>query len=230
MPNRVITKALAGLEDLLFGRGSVNQARAGGTYAINKLSLPLVLTDVAELATLDSSKFPFVAVVDTQQKLSFYEYKSGTGYVKAVLQNATQKSRGSMKLYVPQLTSIITANTPTKLLLPTEANSNNIDFTHSAGRLLYTGAVEKTFLVNTAVVIASDFLGWMQLDLAVNGNIPGNSGECTVPGTSYTIVRPCSWNTFVTLQPNDFIEVYVRNTYGIEDITTTVFSMSLLEA
>ena len=49
---RIVTKQLAGVEDLLLGKGTQSQTRAGGSYTITKLSLPLEYT-LAEVQTLE---------------------------------------------------------------------------------------------------------------------------------------------------------------------------------
>lgn len=57
MANRVVTKNLAGVEDLLLGKGVVTQTRAGQAYPIEKLSLVWSCNTVEELEQLDTSKF-----------------------------------------------------------------------------------------------------------------------------------------------------------------------------
>lgn len=57
MVARIVTKHLAGVEDLLLGSGSVEQERAGDLYHITKLSTVWVANSVAELADLDTQKF-----------------------------------------------------------------------------------------------------------------------------------------------------------------------------
>lgn len=57
MAARIVTKHLAGVEDLLLGSGSVEQERAGDLYPITKLSTVWAANSVAELANLDTQKF-----------------------------------------------------------------------------------------------------------------------------------------------------------------------------
>lgn len=57
MVARIVTKHLAGVEDLLLGSGSVQQERASGLYPITKLSTVWVANSVAELANVDTQKF-----------------------------------------------------------------------------------------------------------------------------------------------------------------------------
>lgn len=55
--NRVISKSLAGRQDILFGHGQVTQTRAGGSYPINKVSMVWACATHAELLTLDTTQF-----------------------------------------------------------------------------------------------------------------------------------------------------------------------------
>lgn len=57
MVARIVTKHLAGVEDLLLGSGSVEQERAGDLYPITKLSTVWVANSAAELAYIDTQKF-----------------------------------------------------------------------------------------------------------------------------------------------------------------------------
>jgi hypothetical protein len=54
---KTVQKSLAGLEDLLFGKGTVQQERNGNNYPITKLSLPWACDTVEELEQLDTGKF-----------------------------------------------------------------------------------------------------------------------------------------------------------------------------
>lgn len=56
MTIRNVKKSLAGLEDILFGKGTVQQERNGNNYPITKLSLVWSCDDVSELADLDTTK------------------------------------------------------------------------------------------------------------------------------------------------------------------------------
>lgn len=62
MAIRNVTKHLAGVEDLLLGKGVVTQTRAGQAYPIEKLSLVWSCNAVEELEQLDTSKFTQVLV------------------------------------------------------------------------------------------------------------------------------------------------------------------------
>lgn len=57
MVARIVTKHLAGVEDLLLGSGSVEQERAGDLYPITKLSTVWAANSIAELEGVDTQKF-----------------------------------------------------------------------------------------------------------------------------------------------------------------------------
>lgn len=75
MTQRNVTKNLAGVEDLLLGKGTVQQTRNGYEYPITRLSLPWACSDIAELLELDTTKF-------TQALVSGIAYKyDGSAWV-----------------------------------------------------------------------------------------------------------------------------------------------------
>ena len=74
---KVIKKSLAGQEDILFGEGTVNQARGEGNYAISKVRLVYPVNSVAELDALDPTKFPKAALY-TSGVVTLYEYNADT--------------------------------------------------------------------------------------------------------------------------------------------------------
>lgn len=64
MAERVISKSLAGRQDILFGRGQVTQTRGGGSYPIDKVSTLLVASDYGELALTDTDQFELAFLPD----------------------------------------------------------------------------------------------------------------------------------------------------------------------
>lgn len=73
---RTITKVLGGQEDLLFGEGTVQQARSGGLYEISKIRGFYPCNSQEELDDLDPVLFPKALLVsDNSYKL----YKWDTG-------------------------------------------------------------------------------------------------------------------------------------------------------
>lgn len=77
MAERVVSKNLAGLEDLLLGKGTVNQERAAQVYPISKIPFIYPCDSIAERDLLDTDKFQYAAVFDTGQVV-FYKYVTDT--------------------------------------------------------------------------------------------------------------------------------------------------------
>ena len=76
MAQRIVSKNLAGLEDLLLGKGTVHQERASETYPITKIPFLYPCDSLAERDALDTSKFQYSAVFEAGV-VTFYRYDSG---------------------------------------------------------------------------------------------------------------------------------------------------------
>lgn len=77
MAERIVSKNLAGLEDLLLGKGTVNQERAAQTYPITKIPFIYPCDSVAERDLLDTDKFQYAVVFDSGVA-TFYKYAVDT--------------------------------------------------------------------------------------------------------------------------------------------------------
>lgn len=73
MAQRIVSKNLAGLEDLLLGKGTVHQERASETYPITKIPFLYPCDSLAERDLLDTNKFQYAAVFDAGV-VTFYRY------------------------------------------------------------------------------------------------------------------------------------------------------------
>ena len=73
MAQRIVSKNLAGLEDLLLGKGSTHQERAGQTYPVTKIPFLYPCDSLAERDALDTTKFQY-AVVFNAGVATFYRY------------------------------------------------------------------------------------------------------------------------------------------------------------
>ena len=76
MAERIVSRNLAGLEDLLLGKGSTQQERAGQTYPITKIPCLYPCDSLAERDALDTTKFQYAVVFDAGV-VTFYRYDSG---------------------------------------------------------------------------------------------------------------------------------------------------------
>ena len=73
MAERIVSRNLAGLEDLLLGKGTINQERASQVYPISKIPILYLCDSVAERDLLDTTKFQYAAVFDAGV-VTFYRY------------------------------------------------------------------------------------------------------------------------------------------------------------
>lgn len=76
MAQRIVSKNLAGLEDLLLGKGIVYQERASETYPVTKIPFLYPCDSLAERDALDTTKFQY-AVVFNAGVATFYRYDAG---------------------------------------------------------------------------------------------------------------------------------------------------------
>ena len=76
MAQRIVSKNLAGLEDLLLGKGTVYQERASETYPVTKIPFLYPCDSLAERDLLDTTKFQHAVVFDAGVA-TFYRYDSG---------------------------------------------------------------------------------------------------------------------------------------------------------
>lgn len=226
MPSRTITKMLAGIEDLLFGRGVQTQARAGGNYQISKISVPLVVETVDELADLDASKFPFVAVSTASGELSFYEYATGTGYKAVSLVNPLKRDRASFRLVSATNTSIITAGVATKLLAVTEPGANNYGFSHTNGRLVFDSTEAQLAAVDAGICISATNTARLAFYIAING-VPVDESRYVVEETATAVPRTASLHAVVQLPAGCDVEVYVANLDDVSDVKATAYHLSV---
>ena len=77
MAERIVSRNLAGLEDLLLGKGTINQERAAKVYPISKIPILYPCDSVAERDLLDTTKFQYAAVFDAGI-VTFYRYDTDT--------------------------------------------------------------------------------------------------------------------------------------------------------
>lgn len=84
MAERIVSRNLAGLEDLLLGKGTINQERAAKVYPISKIPFLYPCDSLAERDALDTTKFQYAAVFDAGV-VTFYRYDTDTwvSYVAA---------------------------------------------------------------------------------------------------------------------------------------------------
>ena len=77
MAERIVSRNLAGLEDLLLGKGTISQERAAKVYPIGKIPILYPCDSVAERDLLDTTKFQYAAVFDAGV-VTFCRYDTDT--------------------------------------------------------------------------------------------------------------------------------------------------------
>lgn len=96
--SRVITKNLAGVEDLLLGIDQVTQVRNGTSYQITRIDLPLVVADQAAMTALDITTVTRARLYASTTSYNDYIYdatatsgiaSSGVGFWVRVTVNST---------------------------------------------------------------------------------------------------------------------------------------------
>lgn len=74
---RTVKKSKGGVQDLLLGKGTVTQDRAGGAYVIDKLDLPVAVDSVEEMQALDTEDFTRARVYSDDITFQDYIYQGG---------------------------------------------------------------------------------------------------------------------------------------------------------
>lgn len=220
---RTVLKSLAGEEDLLWGRGQVNQSRAGGTYPVSKLSFTKVVTSIAALDLLDPTQFPSVAVVENGT-YTVYEYDAVLGYQAVRVGNARSKRGAAFSLTAEALTPIITIDVPTRVEGTTALDAASQQFSHASGRLIYEGASD-LFKIDVSLVVRENNLDELHFFLARNGGVIAATKQ-VLPATTAG-VRSLSFSTYLELESSQIIEVFVANNTTTDDITVAQYNMAI---
>lgn len=227
MTDRTVYKNLAGLEDLQFGRGTINQARNGGTYPITKISTPIVVTSTAARDALDPELFPMVGVIESGTDFTLYEYDSGTtSWVAVTLQNQRARDFASFYLTGELTTSIISPGVATRVEGTTAAAADNNGFSHVSGRLTATFTGTKLMTVHAAVQVKESNLANLDFYIAINGTERVDTKH-RVPAATATCPRLASWSSTLEISSNDQIEVYVANADDITNVVAAAYNVTV---
>ena len=218
---RVVTKSLAGKEDLLFGRGSATQSRGGNQYVINALSVPWVASSEAALNDLDPSQFPFV-IVSTGSAITLYEY-TGSVYSPVQLTNIRAKRAAAFRLVTPAVSPIITIGVPTRVEGSTAMDADSEEFSHASGRLTYEGPAD-LFKVDVNLVVSSANQDELEFSLALNSGVL-TSTTVTLPASASAIPRSISFSALLNLSSSNQLEVFVANATSTADVEVSHYNM-----
>jgi hypothetical protein len=115
------------------------------------------------------------------------------------------------------VTTIAVQDTPV-IINATYTPEELVDFTHVSGRLTYTGTATKKFRIEASVSIESPANNTkMTLYAAENGAISGKSGKSVIMSSSTEVENVCVLDV-IELATNDYIEIFVENNSGTNDI------------
>ena len=126
-------------------------------------------------------------------------------------------------------TTFSAADTPTKVLGTTTANSVNQKFTHTNNRLTYVGALQGEFHVTAVCTfVCSSSNETVGLYIAKNGAVV-NDSEMYTRSDSRNRAEGISIQTVITLQENDYIEVWIENVADTSNITVEFLNTVIRE-
>ena len=116
-------------------------------------------------------------------------------------------------------TTFSAADTPTKILGTTTANSINQKFTHTDNRLTYVGALEGDFQVSAVCTfVCSSSNETVGLYVAKNG-VPLADSEMYTRSDSRNRAEGISIQTITQLTTNDYLEIWIENVNDSSNIT-----------
>jgi len=126
------------------------------------------------------------------------------------------------------VTVISIVNTPVKVLGTTTNGDTSVTFTHTSGRLTYTGKIERRFqiVVSLSAELAAGTNDIVTIYAAKNGAILTKTGIRHKIATAGDVVAlPLSGTT--TLSDTDFIEVFIENNTATDNILVSEINVSL---
>lgn len=133
---------------------------------------------------------------------------------------------GSMYISSSAETTIALVNTPVKVAGTTTAGAKLRDITHTNGRLTYTGAPIRAFIIDVAlslIVAANNKV--MAIYIAKNGTPVAASEQHRKAGTGADVGN-ASMVVEVELNTDDYIEVFIENT--TDDTNATIEHMNVV--
>lgn len=117
-------------------------------------------------------------------------------------------------------TTIVATTTPIKVLGTTTASTLNQKFTHIDNRLTYVGSIQRNFKISCTSSCESSNNNQIGFYIAKNGVILNESViNITTSGTGKSENKTIQ--ALVLLQENDYIELFVENNTGTNDVTVT---------
>lgn len=115
-------------------------------------------------------------------------------------------------------TTITTIDTPVKVSGTTSEGSLVQRFTHTSNRLTFVGAISREFLVTSTASIVGGNNKVIGLYVAKNGSVLTDS-EIYATTNAAGKAESISVQAIVTLEENDYIEMFVENTTDTSNVT-----------
>lgn len=182
---------------------------------------PGVINDHTVLTTVDKDN-DYLLVYDA----------SANDLKKTTIRNLLSEAGEYGEMYLSDnttATSISATNTPVKVAGSTSAGLLSSSFSHSSGRLTYTGANSGKFLVTVAMSL--ELVGSndkVKAYVAKNGTIQSKSEiNQNLDATGDVAVLPI--NAIVELTDTDYIEVFIANETTTDNITVSYMNVSVVE-
>lgn len=122
-------------------------------------------------------------------------------------------------------TDIVTQGVPVKIAGTTTANENNQKFSHTNNRATYTGAITRLFECTAVVtLLAAGPAKTIGLYLAKDGVIIPDS-EMYATTNSSNRAESIAIQTIVSLNTNNYIELWIENETDNTDVTVTYLNL-----
>jgi hypothetical protein len=141
----------------------------------------------------------------------------GTGF--------TQSAYGEFYITTIIATVIAAADTPTKVLGTTQSGLLS-NFSHSNGRLTYTGTATRKFYVSVSLSFHGSNGTEYSFSIAKDA-APIDASKIQATATGPTNLAHVSSQCIIELLPNAFIEVFVENVVNGDDATIDQMNMSV---
>lgn len=185
--------------------------------------------DVSTSATIPTEGF----ILDTVNFSGGGTYLAGLTYTsdKSLFTNCRGITNTTAVGYYTMLnnataTTILAVDTPVKVAGTTTNSSITNKFTHSNNRLTYTGALTRVFEVSAIMTVTSTANNEIGLYIAKNGTVITES-ETYLTANAGGKFENGAIQCLTELATNDYIEIFVENATGANNITVEFLSVTV---
>lgn len=114
---RVVKKSKGGVQDLLLGKGKVLQDRAGGTYEIDRLDVPVAVNSLTEMEALDTEYYTRARVYADEVTFDDYIYDSVSAKWDLAVRPLKKLSTTEHKVFIGASAELTVDTTEQELVL-----------------------------------------------------------------------------------------------------------------